>query len=89
LLARLRAHSFAEQQRPAPEAVLCPGEPLHALYRKAAAHKAEQALHSGCPKLLCWVDLLNAVFVTPETTEQAAFLNLNTPEDYHRFITFK
>lgn len=87
LLARLRKQALAKQHQPMPEAVLCPGEPLHALYRKSAVYQAQQALFNGNGKLQHWIDSLNAIYVEPDATEQSAFFNLNTPEDYHRFIS--
>lgn len=85
LLARLADRAFAPRAMP-PEAVLCPGEPFHALYRRTAAQAAGQALRDGRWKLREWIAGLDAEFVQPRAPETEGFLNLNTPDDYRKFL---
>ncbi|WP_052487747.1 molybdenum cofactor guanylyltransferase [Gordoniibacillus kamchatkensis] len=68
----------------APEAVLCPGQPFHALYRRSAAAVAERLLVEQRRKLSAFTDALRAVYVDPPRDD--CFLNLNTPDDYAVFM---
>jgi molybdopterin-guanine dinucleotide biosynthesis protein A len=76
--AELNGHS------PAPEAVLCPGQPLHALYRRTAAQTAKRLLDAGRLPLLALADSLHTAYVEP--LEAACFLNLNTPEEWRAYV---
>jgi molybdopterin-guanine dinucleotide biosynthesis protein A len=66
-----------------PEAVLCAGQPFHALYRRSAAAAADNLLAQQRRKLSDFTAALQAVYVAPP--ESNCFLNLNTPADYAVF----
>lgn len=65
-------------------AVLCPGQPFHAMYRREAADAAARQLDERQLKLLHWIDLLNPLYIDPP--KENCFLNMNTPEDYAAYI---
>lgn len=67
-----------------PEAVLCPGQPFHALYRRSVAEVAKKLLAEQRRKLSAFTDALQAVYIDPPRDD--CFLNLNTPEDYAAFV---
>jgi molybdopterin-guanine dinucleotide biosynthesis protein A len=64
-------------------------EPLHAVYRRATCLPAIQdALEAGEWKLIAWFPKVKVRALTPEETARRdpqglAFLNLNTPEEFH------
>jgi molybdopterin-guanine dinucleotide biosynthesis protein A len=64
-----------------PLAVLCPGQPFHAMYHRRAAEIAARLLDARQLKLMAWIDLLQPVYVAPPE-DAHCFLNINTPEDY-------
>jgi molybdopterin-guanine dinucleotide biosynthesis protein A len=66
-----------------PEAVLCSGQPFHALYRRSAAAVAANLLAEQRRKLSDFIEALQAVYVDPSGSN--CFLNLNTPGDYAAF----
>jgi molybdenum cofactor guanylyltransferase len=67
-----------------PEAVLCPGQPFHAVYHRSAALTAEQLLLNDQRKLSAFTDQLRCDYVQPEADN--CFLNLNSRADYEAFV---
>ncbi len=64
-----------------------------AFYRKSLAAEIEEAFERGECSLRCWVEGLSAerVMIVPEDkwrawADETVFLNVNTPEDYDRFL---
>lgn len=67
-----------------PEAVLCPGQPFHALYRRNTLEIAEKLLQANRLKLLGLAEALHTVYLEPP--EEDCFLNLNTPGEYKAYV---
>ncbi len=68
-------------------------EPLHAIYRRdICLPLVETALLAGERKLISWHDKAHVIIMPPATVarydlEQVAFLNVNTPDEFHQAET--
>lgn len=66
------------------DAVLCPGQPFHALYHKRILAILETCIHQQELKFSNMLDQINAHFV--ESEDESCFLNLNSTHDYNLFL---
>lgn len=69
-----------------PQLISAAGQPLHALYRASAAGELRRRLERGDLRMMPLLGALRSIELTPTPDEEAAFLNLNTPELYERYI---
>lgn len=79
-----QAASTAEQGA-IPQVVLTPGQPFHALYHASAVHVLARRLEQGDLRLMSLLGELRTTVIALSEAEEAAFVNLNTPELYERF----
>lgn len=69
------------------DAILCPGQPFHALYHKRILEVLENCIHQQDLKMSNMLHQINTHSVEPE--DSSCFLNLNAPHDYHLFLKKK
>ena len=81
LYTRLAAESAVSEA----EVIRAPGQPFHALYHTKAALKLLHQLEQGELRMMRMLDRLHTDLVEPSSSEEEAFRNLNTQEDYERF----
>ncbi|MFC0211755.1 molybdenum cofactor guanylyltransferase [Paenibacillus chartarius] len=85
----LRRMTAALADSPPPEAVLCRGQPMHALYHRRAAGAAERLLAADRLRLSGLAEALRTRYVEPPggaEAEAELFLNLNTPEELQAYL---
>ncbi len=85
LYARLAAYAGSGA-----DIIHCAGQPFHALYHSRIAPAVEQALQTRKLRVMGLLSELNSLAVEADDGElSAAFVNLNTPEDFGRYIASK
>jgi molybdopterin-guanine dinucleotide biosynthesis protein A len=88
LLRKMLHATQATPERPmGPDAVLCVGQPFHALYHARVAPTLENFLQEDQLKVNAWLHILRLQYIEPTSQEEdQAFSNLNTPEDYAAYL---
>jgi molybdopterin-guanine dinucleotide biosynthesis protein A len=69
---------------PGPDAVICSDQPFHALYHRRVTPIIENCLNRSRLRMDDFLEQIRTVTINhPETN---CFINLNTPEEYERYI---
>jgi molybdopterin-guanine dinucleotide biosynthesis protein A len=78
---------LAAQAGSGADIIHCAGQPFHALYHSRIAPAVEQALQTRRLRVMGLLGELNTLAVATDEDElSAAFINLNTPEDFGRYV---
>ncbi|MBM7566587.1 molybdenum cofactor guanylyltransferase [Paenibacillus sacheonensis] len=76
----------AEESASRPQLVRTALQPFHALYHTSAAEELERRLERGDLRVMPLLNALLTVELEPAAGEEEAFINLNTPELYERYV---
>ncbi|XEC95273.1 molybdenum cofactor guanylyltransferase [Paenibacillus tarimensis] len=78
---------MAERADGAADVVHAAGQPFHALYHTRTAETARRMLEEGDFRFMRLFERLRVTEVSPVSEEEAgAFVNLNTPQAYQRYV---
>jgi molybdopterin-guanine dinucleotide biosynthesis protein A len=72
------------KQIPGPDAVICPGQPFHAFYHQRMTSIVEKYIQENHLRMDSFLDRIQTLTIDP--VETYCFINLNTPEEYERYL---
>ena len=75
---------LAAAGRSGTDVIHAPNQPFHALYHTRVKTSVSRALHEGDYRVMKLLNGLHTVVLAP-AGEEAAFDNLNTPDDYRKY----
>jgi molybdopterin-guanine dinucleotide biosynthesis protein A len=70
-----------------PDVIRTGDQPFHALYHTRAMRLLGERLKRGDLRVMAMLNELESVILEPSAEEEAAFINLNTPEMYDEFVS--
>ncbi|NBD26832.1 molybdenum cofactor guanylyltransferase [Paenibacillus glycinis] len=72
-----------------PQLIRTAGQPFHALYHTSAREELERRLRQHDLRVMPLLGALRSIELSAEPDEEEAFVNLNTPELYERFLRLR
>jgi molybdopterin-guanine dinucleotide biosynthesis protein A len=71
---------------PGPDAVVYPGQPFHGIYHTRLVPMVEEMLQNDRLRMDSLLQQVNVAYLSSDSADPISFNNLNTPEDYERYL---